>query len=29
MAVPIIDHANVMAKGQITLPNDIRSQVGR
>ncbi len=29
MAVPIIDHANVRAKGQITLPKDIRSQVDR
>ena len=27
MAVPIIDKAKVMAKGQITLPKDIRSQL--
>ena len=27
MAVPIIDNAKVMAKGQITLPKDIRSQL--
>ena len=27
MAVPIIDNAKVMAKGQITLPKDIRSHL--
>lgn len=27
MAGPIIDNAKVMAKGQITLPKDIRSQL--
>lgn len=27
MAVPFIDNAKVMAKGQITLPKDIRSQL--
>jgi AbrB family looped-hinge helix DNA binding protein len=27
MAVPIIDNAKVMAKGQISLPKDIRSQL--
>ncbi len=27
MAVPFIDNAKVMAKGRITLPKDIRSQL--
>ena len=27
MAMPIIDNAKVMAKGQISLPKDIRSQL--
>ena len=27
MAVPMIDNAKVMSKGQVTIPKDIRSQI--
>ncbi|ANB59991.1 AbrB/MazE/SpoVT family DNA-binding domain-containing protein [Anoxybacteroides amylolyticum] len=28
MHIPIVDHAKVMSKGQITLPKDIRAKLG-